>query len=106
MPRCLEVALHRGYLRRRTVTSDEGGILKNGPFSVKLQNFRLVYREGDHSLTLPVEPLLDGSQDIGTALIRHWDQSSAPFGKDQVEAIKRNIFAALNHMGARYTNVR
>lgn len=98
--------LHRSFLRRRTVWSDTGGISNNG-FKVELATFKLVYSEDRRTLTLPVELLQGKTADynIGTALIQHWDNSSEHFGDDQILTIKRNIFAALDYMGTRYSNL-
>jgi hypothetical protein len=98
----------RKLFGRKTVRSNEGGTTDNGPFCVQLQFLRLIYRERDRKLTIPVEPLLGPGAycSIGTALIRRWDNSQDTFRPDQVFAIKQNIFAALDFMRVRYTNVR
>ena len=100
--------LRRALLHPRTSKSETGGILADGPFRVQLAIFgsKLTYCEGDQKLTLPVEYGLNGSCDIGTALVRHWDDSREPFGKDQIFTIEQNIFAALDFMCVRYTNLR
>ena len=69
-------------------------------FKVVLGNFKLVYSEDECRLTIPVELLLGKTADyhIGTAVIRHWDNSSEPFRNDQIATIKTNIFVALDHI--------
>jgi hypothetical protein len=100
--------LRRILFHPRTVQSETGGALADGPFRVKLATvgFKLIYSEGECKLTLPVEYGLDGSCNIGTVFIRHWNGSSEIFGKDQIFTIEKNIFAALDHMHIRYTNIR
>jgi hypothetical protein len=95
-------------LQRRAVQSDTGGVIANGPFRVRLTTFgsKLIYSERDHKLTLPVEYGLDRSCNIGASLIRRWDDSSEQFRKDQISAIDKNIFLALDHMHVKYTNIR
>src|SRR5262249_37872955 len=105
-PRCTGTNLrfHRPIFRRRLAVSDAGGTF-GGQFSVKMGNFRLVYKEGGETLTIPVEILLrNAGYNIGVALIRHWDGSSTPFTKEQAAQIKANIFAALDFMRVRFTN--
>lgn len=99
--------LHRLCFHWRTVQGDSGGTIAGGPFRITLTVFgaNLIYREGEYTLTLPVEYGLRGSRTIGTALIRNWDGSSEQFNKDEMFTIKKNIFAALDHMGVRYTNI-
>lgn len=96
---------HRVLFCFSTVQSETGGVLADGPFRVKYGALRLIYTEGGHKLTLPVEPGLDSSCNIGTVFIRHWDGSSEIFEKDYVSKIKRNIFASLDYMHIRYTNI-
>lgn len=97
---------YRSPLRPRTIWSETGGVRGTG-FKVKLGNFKLTYSEENHTLTIPVELLQGNGSDynIGTALIRRWDNSRDDFGSDQVWVIKNNIFAALDHMGIRYSNL-
>jgi hypothetical protein len=73
-------------------------VLADGPFRVRVRatGFNLVYSEGQNKLTLPLEFGLDGSCNVGAALIRHWDGSSQMFQKAQKFTIERNIFAALD----------
>lgn len=98
----------RRLFSRKTVQSDCGGVIGSGPFCVKLQFLRLIYTERGHKLTIPVEPLRGRVADceIGTALIRHWDNSKDPFRTDQIFTINQNIFAALDFMNVRYANPR
>jgi hypothetical protein len=100
--------LRRVLFHRRTVEGETGGILANGPFRVKYPTFgfKLIYSEREHKLTLPIEIGLDRSCTVGTALIRHWDGTSDAFEKDQISSIEKNIFAALDKMHIRCTNIR
>jgi hypothetical protein len=98
----------RSLLHRKTVESDSGGILNDGPFIVKLGNFKLIYRERGHRFQIPVE-LLQGKDvdcNIGTSLIRQWGDPLETLNKEQVAAVSANIFAALDYMHIRYSNVR
>ena len=97
----------QGLFSPRTVTSDTGGIIGNGPFLVRLGNFRLLYREGRHSLKIPVE-LLNGNPNysVGSDLIKQWDSPYESLSRDQVHIVRNNIFEALDFMGARYSNIR
>lgn len=98
--------LRRALIPPRTIQSDVGGSLPNGPFRVRVPLFglKVIYSEGEHKLTIPLEVGLDGSFDIGTALIRTWDDSSIRFEANQVRTIERNIFAAFDKLHIRYTN--
>lgn len=93
-------------LRRRTVLSDGGGVIENGPFSVILRNFTLTYVEGDQKITIPVEVMLRGHCEIGTTWIRCWDNSDTAFSVNQIFTIKQNIFSALDFMKVHNTNPR
>jgi len=81
---------------------------QTAPFRVNLPlfGFHLIYREAKLKLSIPVEFGLDHSCDIGTALIKHWDGSTAMFDRHQIATIERNIFDALDHLGIRCTNAR
>ena len=98
----------RPFLSRHTVDADGGGVIGNGPFRVKLRAFTLTYVEGQQKLTLPVELLTGKTADynIGTNLIRHWDDSAEVFQASEKFTIENNIFAALDYMRIRYTNAR
>ena len=67
--------------------------------------FNLIYPEHGHELSLPVEFGLDRSCNIGTAVRRHWHGSADVLARDQIIAIERNTFDALDYLGIRYTNV-
>ena len=101
--RDMGVKLRRKFLRSRTAISDSGGVISDGPFEVRLQNFRLRYREENRSLTIPVE-MLKGNPDyaIGTALIRHWDVPMKVALSAEIETIKANINAALVFLKVRF----
>jgi hypothetical protein len=95
--------LRRVWFAIRTVRSDSGGIIENRPFCVKLGFLKLIYREGEQKLTLPVEPLLGPDQrQIGVGVIRHWDGSSEPFQEYDRSKITYNIYAALDRMHEKY----
>ena len=81
-------------------------MLANGPFKVRVEVFGsdLVYREGEHKLTLPVDFGWAGGCVVVTGAIRRWDGSSDTFDKGQIATIERNIFAALEHLQIRYLN--
>ena len=102
------MSLRKRKFAYRTAQSDTGGVLNDGPYRVKLTAFggKLIYAEGDHKLTLPVEYGLDGSCNIGTALIRNWEGSPEKFDANQKFTIEKNIFAGLDYLHVRYSNSR
>jgi hypothetical protein len=91
--------LRRVFFAIRTVRSDSGGIVENGPFCVRLRSLKVIHMEGEHQLTIPLEP---SYCQIGEAGIRHWDGSSKPFQEYEVSKIKYNIHAVLDHMHEKY----
>jgi hypothetical protein len=95
---------YRTLFRRRSVSTKEGGVLGRG-FSVRfLGVLRLRYTEGDHNVTLAIEPAV---RDIDWAIpmdsIRKWDTpyDHETLSWDQIEAIKRNVARALDFMHVR-----
>ena len=100
------IRLLRDPWHPRGVRSSTGGVLAGGPFYVKVEVFGsdLVYREGNHTLTLPVEFGSGGSCLVETDAIRHWDGTFDIFDKVQVATIARNVFAALDHLRIRHPN--
>ena len=102
------MSFHRSFLSYRTAKSDSGGIIADGPFTVKLSNFSLLYKEADHRLKISVELLRGNTADynINVDTIRQWDEPIEPLSRDQVAVIRKNIFAALDHLHIRCSNAR
>jgi hypothetical protein len=100
--------LKRRLFSWRTAHSDGGGVINDEPFYVKMRFRRLIYSEGDHTLTVHVEPLLGRIADcaVDITMIRHWDGSQEALRSDQIFIIKQNIFAALDFLKIRDANVR
>ena len=98
------IRLRRDLFHPRAVQSNAGGVLANGPFRVKVEVFGsdLVYQEGERKLTLPVEFGWGGSCRVETGSIQRWDGTAEIFRNEQRSTIKKNIFAALNHLRIRY----
>jgi hypothetical protein len=103
------MAFRRLLRRRKTAESDDGGILANGPFMVRLSNFKLVYKVttvlGFRSNCCKDKDK-DADYNIGVNLIRQWDEPVEPLSKDLIAAIRANIWRALDYMRIRYSNVR
>ena len=102
-----KVKLRRELLHPRAVQSNAGGVLANGPYRVRVEVFRadLVYQEGKHELTIPVEFWQGGGCVVDIDAIRRWDSAAEAFAKDQIATIQRNILGALDHLRIRYLNV-
>lgn len=102
----LFIRLRNVFFPPKVVRRDNGGIIANGPFRVEVPGFgfELFYSEAEHNLTIHLELLVGGSFVVDTSDIRHWDNSSVPFTREQVAIIQNNIFSALDSIDFKYVN--